>query len=279
MIRSRRFTPTGRLGLSQIELIVALLLLAAGIAIAIPAFQHARDVARTKACIRNQHDVLLCLHNFHDTNGHYPAGVTGSAEIPVHKRWSWYPAIWSYTGSGDLVFDPMLAWDVPDSHPLLREVETTEGQWEQVAVDAEIKLFLCPSGDRKLDSIDFYCTHYIGAGGVGVNGPQAPRDGAIAGAFAYESPTSMSDIADGSSNTLLLFETNTAIGSWLAGGNSTVRPAIPRGDLLHGQSRQIGGLHSGKINIGMADGSTRSLSESIDQQVLLQMFTIAGDDE
>jgi hypothetical protein len=85
-------------------------------------------------------------------------------------------------------------------------------------------------------------------------------------------------------------ETARAKGPWSRGGPSTVRGLDPRDQPYLGSGRPFGGLHyeqktfqgKGKslgCNAAMADGSARSLRDSIDPRVLEAMTTIAGREE
>ena len=81
-------------------------------------------------------------------------------------------------------------------------------------------------------------------------------------------------IQDGSAYTIALMETQLGLGPWARGGPSTLRgfdPGVP----LQGDHRPFGG-HDGAMNVGMADGSSRSLSYSIKPKILAGFITIAG---
>jgi hypothetical protein len=94
--------------------------------------------------------------------------------------------------------------------------------------------------------------------------------------FGYDRKTTVADIKDGTSTTMMLAESGRVVGSWLQGGPATVRGLDPTNARYIGPGRQFGGLHEGTAVIAMADGSIRVVTESIDPKVFEAMSTIAG---
>jgi prepilin-type processing-associated H-X9-DG protein len=121
-------------------------------------------------------------------------------------------------------------------------------------------------------------TNYIGIAGLGLDAPSLPKSDPRAGVFGYERQTTLADIKDGVSQTLLLAETDRPIASWLSGGPATVRGLDPAIKPYLGSGRQFGGPHPGigGANVAMADGSVRWIRASIDPKVLEACSTIAG---
>ncbi len=63
-------------GFTLIELLVVIAIIAVLIALLLPAVQQAREAARRSACKNNVKQLGLALHNYHDTHGVFPPGVT-----------------------------------------------------------------------------------------------------------------------------------------------------------------------------------------------------------
>jgi hypothetical protein len=118
---------------------------------------------------------------------------------------------------------------------------------------------------------------------VAVRGVREPG----AGVWGYDRRTKWDDIKDGLERTALLVETGRQNGPWYQGGPTTVRGLDP-GELPYlGADSQFGGTHFSEnwivvrgrpvgMNLLLADGSTRFLRISADQEILEAMFTVAG---
>ena len=117
-------------------------------------------------------------------------------------------------------------------------------------------------------------THYIALAGIGHGAAGQPAGAKGNGFMGYDRLTSIAMIEDGSSNTIALMETRSNVGPWARGGVSTLRGFDPT-IALDGDHPLFGG-HAGGLNVGMADGSVRFISSSIDPSKLAGAITIAG---
>jgi hypothetical protein len=165
----------------------------------------------------------------------------------------------------------------------------------QLATNYRFRHIVCPSsgeydrqGDKWKSSTPL--THYVGMAGVGNDAATLEANNPRAGVFGYDRSTSIEHgIPDGLSNTLLLIETAREPGHWAFGGPATVRGVEPSTSPYVGPGRPFGGFHdSGWVWRGdrrhtamaaLADGSTRSLSDSISPEVLEALATVGGTEQ
>jgi len=117
-------------------------------------------------------------------------------------------------------------------------------------------------------------TDFVGIAGLGEDGPKLKVNEQGAGFFAYDRATRIADITDGTSNTLMVAESDGQPRPWLQGGPSTIRPLTTQ-PYINGPDG-IGGITRGGVQVLFADGSVRFISENIDPTVMEALVTIQG---
>lgn len=230
------------------------------VALLLPAVQQARTAARLAQSKNNLKQIVLALHNYHETYDHFPEGTIPNEAIEKpEERLSWLVSILPFVDE---------AW----IYSQIKLKEGFEGPENQSSLELRVSAFLAPvqtnPGEGPLGK-----TNYVGIGGLGENGPLLPVDDPKAGFFGYNRFTRLRDITDGTSNTIAVAE-STEVSPWGQGGKATVRPFTQK-PYLNGPDG-IGSVSGKGTQFGFADGSVRTISDSVDPKVIEAITTIAG---
>ena len=255
-------TPSTRVGLSLSGVLVVVVILVMGVGLFLPATRRARIPAERMQCQNNLHQLMVGVHTSHDNSPGekagkvFPTGCVGPGTA-ADERLSWMVAVLPYLEQGPLYqqFDMNAGYE--GNLPAARNTVTT---------------LLCPAGREAVGSTT---THYIAMAGIGTDAAGRQAGAAGNGFMGYDRPTSVAAIRDGTSNTIALLETRSALGPWARGGTATVRGFDPADVPWCGDRRPFGG-HPGGTQAAMVDGSVRFLRSDIDPQVLVAAITVAG---
>ncbi|QDU52037.1 putative major pilin subunit [Gimesia panareensis] len=304
-----------RRGFTLIELLVVIAIIAILIALLLPAVQQAREAARRSQCKNNLKQLGLALQNYHDTHGVFPPGgviglcggtpptnLTGLQECTDQH---------SLGGNWLLYILPQMEqsplWDkaapVLNSRDPLDYMNNIFGHYSPAA-------YRCPSHpwDRR-SNVAFRSLEHMSRGNYAANYGKgnltASYTNSSGGVFTINSSISIRDIKDGTSNTLLTGElnyindnTSDARGAWVYSGmggsafstgrnpNSTTPDILPKCSSTTempcteaNDGTQIAALrsqHVGGVQVGLADGSCRFISENISQTIYQALGTRAN---
>jgi prepilin-type processing-associated H-X9-DG protein len=213
-------------------------------------------------CASNIHNVVLGVLGYVNVNGVFPTGSWPNPDLDPEDRLSWYAQILPQIDNQD-VYDTLekdQAWSDPQNNVV---------SFQKIS-------YLCCQNRAAVPPGSPQPASYVGIAGLGVDAAILPKAHARAGVFGYDRRTTLADITDGAANTLLIAETAIARGSWLQGGFATVRGLDPARKPYIGAGRQFGGLHGGGAWVAMADGSVRSVDETISPQIFEALSTMAG---
>jgi len=304
-IRQRAFT--------LIELLVVIAIIAILIGLLLPAVQKVREAAARLSCQNNLKQIGLAMHSFHDANQHFPKGwqELGVKGVTIHDRECWYQEFLSYLEQGNLY-----SLYSADTTQYVHNITNT------AITDAIVPTLACPADPNAPGKAA------LNLGTNPVNGPSPPafQGSYIAnaagitwtagvpkqvttgdttadtgGVFYLESSTKITDITDGTSNTLLMSESiirgvnlnlntwgepgsywggarwgsfafstfdppNTTVPDTIYSCRSTTWPNAPctsnsGSGILANYARSY---HTGGVNAAMADGSVRFFSNNID---------------
>lgn len=276
---------SARNGLTMIEVIVVVAIIAILIGLLLPATRRVRGAADRISCTNNLKQLMIGLHNYYDSTSPSPEipSAFPSAESPSVSQPDWqvgrrFPP--GCLGFGAIP-DQRLSWMVGilpylEQDPLYRQFDVARGYAGNLqTAQTRIKTFFCP-GSNGLATGDAV-THYVALAGIGHDAAERAAGAAGNGFMGYARVTTMKVIAenDGTANTIALMETRFGPGPWARGGFSTLRGFDPDSS-LSGPNPPFGGRHPGAMPVAYVDGSIRSLSQSIDPKTLAALIIIAG---
>ncbi|HEY2250622.1 MAG TPA: DUF1559 domain-containing protein [Planctomycetaceae bacterium] len=227
---------------APVGMVAGLVLVAA---LCLPAIDRG-GASRRSQCKNNLKQIGLALHNYHDEFGCFPPAFIADANgRPMH---SWRVLLLPYLDQAPLYvqyrFDE--PWDGPNNRKL---------------ADKILPIFNCPSevhGDGKSAAT---MTSY-----VAVVGPETAWPGNTA--------TSIRDIKDGTSNTLLIVEVANSRIHWMEPRDLHVVQMAPTINAKFGQG--ISSLHTGGAHALLADGSVRFISEQTTAELIRALLTVHG---
>jgi len=286
-----------RRGFTLIELLVVIAIIAVLIGLLLPAVQKVREAANRLSCGNNLKQLGLALHQFHNAQGRFPPGqVRGpypAAGVYRPVRHGWAVFILPYVEQQPL-YD-LYHWD-----------QDSGGPANQGVVAHPLKNFWCPSAPEQ---DRYYLRGPVASyGGKGACGDYAPTwyvdpvlaEGDNQGVLVLNSMTKMTDIIDGTSNTILLTEDAGRPRLWRAGkaGPDQVVLGGPwagfvteitlKGSQPDGMSRpgpcalnctndhEVYSFHTGGANAVFADGSVHFLKAGMSIRILAALVTRAG---
>ncbi len=259
---SRLHNKPAKQGFTLIELLVVIAIIAILIALLLPAVQQAREAARRTQCRNNLKQLGLALHNYHDTHGTLPPACvySGYDTAPVHTAtdqaaYGWGAFILPALDQSALF--NQLNVSGRELHVLLQDANA------RPLIQTRLATFRCPSDTgeelnnlRRFSNTAYGNTtagtsNYVANLGTIWRGSQNWLNGRFDpyGVIWASSRVRFSDIADGTSNTILVGER-----SWLdlAGVWVGTRNYNGTGDV---GLRQIAATSDAKINQGGADGT------------------------
>jgi prepilin-type N-terminal cleavage/methylation domain-containing protein/prepilin-type processing-associated H-X9-DG protein len=318
MVRARARVRRRRTGFTLIELLVVIAIIAVLIGLLLPAVQKVREAAARMSCSNNLKQLALACHNYHDANSGFPPA---KQDLPLYPRspatpsLSWVPYILPYVEQDNLAKTYRLDRDWQD--------KTNDGVAPFTGASAgpnqiQVKTLICPSAPsgrvaaNKRGVLDyappnqlhrpnpFYTAHAM-----------PPSDPTFVGILGHNVKRKVTEVTDGSSNTILLAEdggrnqwwimgkfvgsqpSNFTIGgesgAWANPGSdititgfnpanlNTTRPVTPGPCAVNcTNANEIYAFHTAGANVAMGDGSVRFLKAGTDVNIVIPLVTRAS---
>ena len=208
------------------------------IALLLPAVQSAREAARRAQCTNNLKQMGLAMLNYESATSAFPKpALTDKDGKPLL---SWRVAILPYIEQAGLYnrFHLDEPWDSPHNKELIKEMPTT---------------FVCPSRPNLEPGTTTYRV-FVGEGAL----------------FEKGKDTRIAQITDGTSNTIMICESNEAV-PW-----TKPDAELPFDPEAKPSFFGAGSVHPGGFNALFADGSARFIKITIDLNVFKALITRAG---
>jgi prepilin-type processing-associated H-X9-DG protein len=302
--------------LTLIEVLVAIAIIAILIGLLVPAVQKAREAASRMQCANNLKQLALAMHNYHGRNSTFPPAYINTGRYLTsgfNFTHGWAAFLLPDIEQQSLA--NLYQWGFPQYAPENGQVVATP-----------LPVFQCPSAQEQNRYMTTGPFKYFGTKGacgdytitLGVH-PLLVQTGWVDHVGDYRGAlnntrtstltvsstrrgTCVNDIADGTSNTLLLVEDAGRPRLWQAGnaGPDNVLeggpwdhfkgPVILQGSTFDGTAKpgpcalncnndqEVYAFHTGGANAAFADGHVRFLIQGISIRIMARLITRAGDE-
>ncbi len=283
-----------RRAFTLVELLVVIAIIGVLVGLLLPAVQAAREAARRMQCTNNIRQLGIALHNYESTYRRLPAGFI-SFGLSGEPGWSWAAGLLSFMEQTNLV--NQIDFRVPIESDIHENVRMTV-----------VPTFVCPSdigsnifdiaeggghahpiGNPKVALVDegdklfsIAKSNYMAMFGT-FELEDSPFRGD--GIFYGNSRTRFGDVLDGLSNTLMIGERGSRLGSGIWHGNIP-EAAEPHARILGvadhapndagGHFEDFGSFHPAGVNFLRADTSVVFVPNTIDLRVYQALATRSG---
>ena len=252
-----------RVGMTIVELLVVVTIVAVLVSLLLPAVQAVREGARRLQCANNLRQVGCALHGHLLAKGRFPIGcVEWKASTGGTKRclaWSAFILPWLE----EQIVGDRVNFKIPYDHPA-----------NAAAAAAVISTYLCPSAGRTSTLVfGMGGCDYGGVVGERIISPNSPEKGVICTDTSY----AIKDIQDGLSKTILIAECARepwADGQWINGRN-LFDQAYALNVKMPFWEDEMRSRHPAGAQALAGDGSVQFVAESTDTRILAAAMTRA----
>jgi len=284
-----------RIGFTLLELLVVLAILALLTGLLLAAVQQVRSAAAKTDCANRMRQIGLAFHNTHAARGTLPPGMSWKYQPEPYQYMSWRPRLLPYLEQDAMWRQSVAAYGTHNTYP-----PPSPPHPFALVVPA----FVCPT-DEKARSLGVVKGYDLPVGLSSYLGSSGSRHGRNNGVLFMDSAIRLTDITDGTSNTLLVGERppsrDNQLGWWYAGIGQSYDGSAAATLSVRERAVSIWGLgcgdepyhftpgrldnqcdafhfwslHAGGANFLFGDGSVRFLAYSADS-VLPALATRAG---
>lgn len=270
-----------RRGVTLIEVLVVIAIIGVLVAILLPGVQSARESARRSACQSHLRQLALGLHSYHASHDMFPAGSYAvGPSFEVESGWGWQAMILPFLEANEIY--EQIDFGLPTAVGSNRSV-----------IDEIVSISYCPS-DITPPRVTVHHPFSIEPDVVVAAGNYLGVE-PILGEFTT---TSLADIVDGASSTLLLGEQRysydatydeSSTNAWC--GIVTFADTITTDSIVHQRAntftqinnfgsgaRTFSSRHPGGASFAFADGHVKLLSNNIDVDTYAGLGTANGDE-
>ncbi len=227
-----------------------------GIAVGLllPAVQAPRLATRRVQCTNNLKQIMLAVHNFHDTNAWLPPAYTVDADgKPMH---SWRVYLLPFLGEVKL-------------YAQIRLNEPWNSEWNSQFHSQTPDVYRCPKDEDLPEGTTRYS--FV----VGKNTPFAkPATVDKDGAFSKTKRASFAIITDGMSHTICIVERKKAV-CWMNPNEEFDVESLENG-FDDSKDDCLQSSHAGGANVGMFDGAVLFVPDSLSGETLKALGTMNG---